>query len=443
MKKIKTTDIVLGGIAYRKVDDGYGVYTYTEDLPERVVVPEKIEGTPVTVLLEKCFADSPVCQVILPDSLHEIGDWAFRNCLNLTEIKVPDHVTEVGYAAFKKCKNLRRLELGRHTKTAGWNLCEDCKSIEEFIVWNEIEFIGGNLFWGGGKKLKHTEFCYGLYLGNPEDPYVMLNGNVSFEKGEDPVVVEVHPNTKLITSRAFNRGWDGAVRFADIDLLILHDNLRSVQGGAFSFSFFGSLLGDNGVEVCADSIEMLCRSGGNAVRNCRKLVIGGKEIRDLFIPKTVKNIPSDIFADCRWLESVTFEGDMERIGYKAFQNCKQLKTIQFSGQVKEICGDAFLGCISLEKLELPDVEEIGRDAFALDSVKFVSQLKEEFRKASFARCADRGLKELRFNGKVGLLRADAFAMHMRLETVIGLENIESVEENSDPFRYTPFADKLK
>ena len=72
MKKIKDTDIVLNGIVYRKVEDGYGVYTYTEDLPENVIVPEEIEGQPVTVLTGKCFADSALSQITLPDSLRKI-----------------------------------------------------------------------------------------------------------------------------------------------------------------------------------------------------------------------------------------------------------------------------------------------------------------------------------------------------------------------------------
>lgn len=152
MKKIKKTDIVLGGIVYRKVDNGYGVYTYTEDLPEIVFVPEEIEGEPITVLMEKCFADSRLCRIKLPDSLRKIEDWAFRKAMNLTEVKIPDGVTTVGYAVFKQCKNLRYLDLGRHTKTVGSNLCEHCKSIEEFILWDDLESIGYDLFVGGGKS---------------------------------------------------------------------------------------------------------------------------------------------------------------------------------------------------------------------------------------------------------------------------------------------------
>ena len=46
MKKIRNTDIVRNGIVYRKVEDGSCVYTYAEDLPGNVVIPEEIEGDP-------------------------------------------------------------------------------------------------------------------------------------------------------------------------------------------------------------------------------------------------------------------------------------------------------------------------------------------------------------------------------------------------------------
>lgn len=442
MKKIKNTDVVLNGVVYRKVEDGYGVYTYTEELPENVVIPEEIESEPITVLMEKCFADSQLCQIKLPDSLRKIEAWAFRKAINLTKIKIPDGVTEVGYAVFKQCKSLRYLDLGRHTKTAGMNLCEGCKSIEEFIVWDELEHIGADLFWNGGKKLKHTEFCYGLYLGNPENPYVILNGNVKFKKENDPVVIEVHPNTRFITSRAFNKFCDGAVYFDQIDRLILHDGIQNIDGGAFHVSFLGSLLRDNGVEVWADSIEMLCRAG-NAAKNSQKLVINGKEIRNLVIPKNVKSIATHTFASCRWLESIIFEGDLEEIGYHAFRDCSRLKSVQFCGAVGKIGSNAFYGCRNLEKLELPEVNEIGYNAFAIGPADLIAQIKEEKRREDLDLYAGRGLRELRFKGKVGLVKRHAFALNQRLETVEGLENIQSIDESADPFQYTPFEGKLQ
>jgi hypothetical protein len=99
--------------------DTYSVYTYTEDLPEKVMVADKIGDIPVTFLDSKCFLRSKCCEVILPDTIERIGTNAFECCKNLEILSIPDSVKYVSYDAFEKCK-----------------------------------------------KLKHASFSYGLYLGN-------------------------------------------------------------------------------------------------------------------------------------------------------------------------------------------------------------------------------------------------------------------------------------
>ena len=44
--------------------------------------------------------------ITIPDSVTEIGSWAFSGCTNLTTITIPDSVTEIRYKTFADCKNL-------------------------------------------------------------------------------------------------------------------------------------------------------------------------------------------------------------------------------------------------------------------------------------------------------------------------------------------------
>ena len=43
---------------------------------------------------------------IIPEGTTEIGEWAFKNCTELTSIVIPDSVTEIGERAFEECSNL-------------------------------------------------------------------------------------------------------------------------------------------------------------------------------------------------------------------------------------------------------------------------------------------------------------------------------------------------
>ena len=69
----------------------------------RVTVPDTIGGYPVTSIEEAAFRSTPVSTVILPDSVTEIGWFAFADCKSLTAITLPASLKSIGYGAFDGC----------------------------------------------------------------------------------------------------------------------------------------------------------------------------------------------------------------------------------------------------------------------------------------------------------------------------------------------------
>ena len=49
---------------------------------------------------------SKISELIIPDSVTSIGEWAFQDCTSLTSLTIPDSVTSIGAAAFKGCIGL-------------------------------------------------------------------------------------------------------------------------------------------------------------------------------------------------------------------------------------------------------------------------------------------------------------------------------------------------
>ncbi|MCM1542815.1 MAG: leucine-rich repeat domain-containing protein [Blautia sp.] len=86
--------------------------TRFQGLASQAEVPERIQGMPVRTVGRKAFLSKKnLRRVWLPDTLEEIGDWAFAYCGNLTEIRVPRRAVRFGKAVFMECKGLKRISV--------------------------------------------------------------------------------------------------------------------------------------------------------------------------------------------------------------------------------------------------------------------------------------------------------------------------------------------
>ena len=84
--------------------------TRFQGLASQVEVPESIEGLPVTTVDRKAFLSKKnLRRIWLPDTVEEIGDWAFAYCDHLSEITLPRRAVRFGKAVFMECKELRRI----------------------------------------------------------------------------------------------------------------------------------------------------------------------------------------------------------------------------------------------------------------------------------------------------------------------------------------------
>ena len=89
---------------------------------------------------------------------------------------------------------------------------------------------------------------------------------------------------------------------------------------------------------------------------------GCNSITDIRIPKSVKTIGQDCFANCGFI-SFTIPDSVTSIAYGAFENCSSLTNITIPNSVTSISG-AFRGCSSLTNVTIPDsVTSIAYGAF--------------------------------------------------------------------------------
>ena len=61
-------------------------------------------------------------KVVIPDTVTEIGDYAFVNNSEITELEIPGSVKRIGSYAFANCVNLRSVKIENGVKELG-NTC--------------------------------------------------------------------------------------------------------------------------------------------------------------------------------------------------------------------------------------------------------------------------------------------------------------------------------
>ena len=68
-----------------------------------VIIPNEIDGTPVTEIGERAFAGTKIVSVVLPDTVRSIDWFAFSGCSSLTSITASTSLSSIGYGAFDGC----------------------------------------------------------------------------------------------------------------------------------------------------------------------------------------------------------------------------------------------------------------------------------------------------------------------------------------------------
>jgi serine/threonine protein kinase len=240
-----------------------------------VKIPSKIEDKPVTIIGQEAFKQSKdFTEIILPSTTKTIEDSAFRDCHWLRQLAIPDGVTTIRDGAFTGCA-LTQIFLPASVTQFG-NAIYACPSLEKISVdpANRIyTSIDGLLF---DKQATSLLRC-------PEGR-------------STPVVL---PSTITHLGRmAFHH----CLNLSSVDL--------------------------------PDSITSI---GAMAFYRCTSL-------KRIVIPRGVRKIEAQTFVDCPRLESISLSEGLEEIGDGVFWGCTSLSVIRIPASVTTIHEKAFENC---------------------------------------------------------------------------------------------------
>ena len=88
-----------------------------------------------------------ITDVVIPDSVTEITDYAFSNCSNLKSITIPNGVTSIGSKAFMNCVSLKRISIPASVTEIDWEPFFDCVSLKEINSSSLTSSTPPNVYW--------------------------------------------------------------------------------------------------------------------------------------------------------------------------------------------------------------------------------------------------------------------------------------------------------
>ena len=107
--KTHETETKHGVLQYEIREDGV-ILTGYRGRDIMLVIPERLEDRPVTVIGKKAFLGAKeLQQLFLPESIVSIQDWAFACCSALTTLVLPRKKIDTGQGILKDCSRLRQI----------------------------------------------------------------------------------------------------------------------------------------------------------------------------------------------------------------------------------------------------------------------------------------------------------------------------------------------
>ena len=353
------TEAIIDGIKY-KLDEQNNTASVTynisgPDVPNYnqlsgvVVIPATISysGTyTVTSIGFSAFEKAPsITEIVLPNTIIRIDDYAFHDCGELKKVDIPSSVTYLGNYAFRLCRKLTTVNIPATIKKIGTYTFSYCEALKDFYIPATVDTIRTMAF----------SYCKlnNVYIMRPTPPVTE----------ENPCYSGTDHKPKLIVPYGSLEAYHADVRWNDLEIAempkpsfdgLYYDFDETAQTATLTYE-----LKQKNINYIALPETVFLPATINKDDTYTMTAIGdfalayNRTVESVSVPEGVTSLGNSAFEMCEKLSAVSLPEGIETIGSFCFNLCKQLQTVHLPEGLVSMGTLAFYQCENLTTVSLP------------------------------------------------------------------------------------------
>lgn len=293
-----------------------------------IVIPELMGGYyKVTRIGDYAFRNCKnITSIIIPNGVTSIGTSAFSGCTNLTSITIPDTVTSIGENAFYGCSKLMSITIPESVTSIADGAFQGCSSLTNVTIPGNITGISNSTFAG----------CSGLTSVTIPDSVTSI-GDYAFSGCSKLSVITIPDSITHI----------GYHTFYNCNSLTFnaYDNATYLE---YAANPYYALVDVSSASITSCKIHKNTKIIGSVFYKCNKLT-------SITIESGVTSISDYAFWQCDDLTTITLPDSVITIGREAFGSCTGLTSVTIPNSVTSMDDYAFRNCFRLSQVHITDI----------------------------------------------------------------------------------------